>query len=372
MSLRKSSNIMAPAEAVHGGRVYDAARRWGVAPEEVIDFSANINPLGPPSAVLAAIERRMAPVSLRSYPDAHPFVSALAEKHGVEPGEIVIGPGSAALLFATLRALIPATTLVLEPGFDEYFRACYAADSEVAPFRLKREDDFAPDFNALMGIVEARRLNLLILNSPHNPTGQLYAREDLMALLDAAEANDVAVLLDEAFIDYASQASLINVAAAKPRLIVLRSLTKFYAIPGLRVGYAVCSSDMAAAIRRQFDSWPVSTIALEAGRAALNEYEYERESRRVNAQAREEFAAALREVGLSVFPSEANFLLARLQCGSGAELAQWLESSRILIRKCDSFSGLGEAYIRLAVRSSEDNLRLVSLVESWLRRNAKE
>jgi threonine-phosphate decarboxylase len=111
---------------------------------------------------------------------------------------------------------------------------------------------------------------------------------------------------------------------------------------------------------------------LEAARAALNEGEYERESRRVNAQAREEFAAALSEIGLSVFPSEANFLLARLQYGSGAELAQWLESSRILIRKCDSFSGLGEAYIRLAVRSSEDNLRLVSLVESWLRRNAKE
>jgi threonine-phosphate decarboxylase len=360
------------AEAVHGGRVYEAARRWGIAPEDFIDFSANINPLGPPSGALAALEKCLAPASLRSYPDSHAFVSALVEKHGVWPDEIVIGPGSAALLFATMRALLPATTVVLEPGFDEYFRACAAVDAQVTRVRLMEGNGFAPDFSALTRIIKARRCDLMILNSPHNPTGQLYAREVLMTLLDVAEANDVSVLLDEAFIDYAPQTSLIQVAATASRLIVLRSLTKFYAIPGLRVGYAVCSSDMAATIRRQIDAWPVSTIALEAGRAALNEEEYERESRRVNAQAREEFAEALSEIGLSVFHSAANFLLVRLPYGSGGELAGWLESSRILIRRCDSFSGLGDAYIRLAVRSSENNLRLVSLIETWLRRRTKE
>jgi threonine-phosphate decarboxylase len=360
------------AEAIHGGRVYEAARRWKIAPEEVIDFSANINPLGPPPGVLAALEKCLAPVSLRSYPDSQAFVSALAEKYGVDRDAIVIGPGSAALMFAVLRATLPSSALVMEPGFDEYFRACAAVEAQAPRLRLTEEGDFAPDFAELKRIVEARQFDLLILNSPHNPTGRLYAREDLIALLNVAEANEVAVLLDEAFIDYAPHASLAALAAARSGLVVLRSLTKFYAIPGLRVGYAVCSPEMAAAIRRQFDAWPVSTIALEAGRAALNEEEYERESRRVNTRARKEFAAALSEIGLSVFPSDANFLLARLPYGSGAELAEWLESSRILIRRCDSFSGLGDAYIRLAVRSSEDNLRLVSLIEVWLRRNAKE
>jgi threonine-phosphate decarboxylase len=358
--------------ASHGGRVYEAARRWGIAPEEVIDFSANINPLGPPPGALAAIEKCLAPVSLRSYPDSQAFVSALAEKHGVDPDEIVIGPGSAALMFAVLRAIFPATALVLEPGFDEYFHACASVGAQMTRLRLAEAGEFAPDFAELKRIVEAHQCGLLILNSPHNPTGRLYAREDLMWLLDVAEANEAAILLDEAFIDYAPESSLVKLAPAKSGLVVLRSLTKFYAIPGLRVGYAVCSSEMAAAIRRQIDEWPVSTLALEAGRAALLEEEYERESRRVNAQAREEFAAALRDIGLSVFPSDANFLLARLLKASGSELARWLESSRILIRCCDSFSGLGDAYIRLAVRSSEDNLRLVSLVETWLKRSAKE
>src|SRR5262245_50522759 len=100
MPMGRPSNIVASAEAVHGGRVYDAARRWGIAPEEVIDFSANINPLGPPSGVLAALEEGLAAVSLRSYPDSRAFVSALAEKHDVDSDEIVIGPGSASLMFA--------------------------------------------------------------------------------------------------------------------------------------------------------------------------------------------------------------------------------------------------------------------------------
>jgi threonine-phosphate decarboxylase len=372
MPMGKASNIMASAKAVHGGLVYEAARRLGIAPEEVIDFSANINPFGPPSGVLGAFENCLAPVSLRSYPDSHAFVSALAEKHGVGPDAIVIGPGSTALMFAALRATLPANALTLEPGFEEYFRACASVGAHVTRLRLMEENGFAPDFGALTRIIKARQYDLLILNSPHNPTGRLYAREDLIALLDVAEANDVAVLLDEAFIDYAPQESLLHIAATTSRLIVLRSLTKFYAIPGLRIGYAVCSSDMAATIRRQFDAWPVSTVALEAGRAALGEEQYERMSRRVNAEAREEFAAALGEIGLSVFPSDANFLLVCLSGGSGAELAEWLETSQILIRRCDTFSGLGDGYIRLAVKSSEDNLHLVSLIETWLRRSAKE
>jgi len=372
MAMEKASNNLEWRRVAHGGRVYEAARRLGVAPEEVIDFSANINSLGPPPGVLAAIEKSLAPANLRSYPDSHAFISALAETHGVSPDEIVVGPGSAALIFAALRAALPATALVMEPGFDEYFRACASVEAEVLRLRLTEKNGFEPDFAAIAHTIESRRCDLLILNSPHNPTGRVYAREDLLALVELAEANDVSVLLDEAFIDYAPQASLLHMAAAKSRFVVLRSMTKFYAIPGLRVGYAVCAAGMAAAIREQLDAWPVSTIALEAGRAALAEEEYERETRRINAQAREEFAAALREIGVSVFPSDANFLLSKLSRGSAAELAEWLESSRILIRRCDSFFGLGDAYIRLAVRSREDNLRLVSLIETWLRRSAKE
>jgi len=365
--MRDASNKFETVRVAHGGRVYEAARRWGVASEEVVDFSANINPLGPPPGTLAALENCLAPVSLRTYPDPHDFVAALADKHSVAPEEIVVGAGSAAVMFAVLRAVRPARVIVLEPAFSEYYRACGAVEAEVKSWRLMEENGFAPDFDGLARAIEARQCDLVILNSPHNPTGRLYEREGLLALIGVAEANGVVVMLDEAFIDYTPLASLLHLATAKSRLIALRSLTKFYAMPGLRIGYAVCAARLAATIREQIEAWPVSTVALEAGRAALSEKEYETRTRRINAQAREEFAAALREIGLSVFPSAANFLLTRLPHGSGAELARSLEPSLILIRQCDSFGGLGDAYIRLAVRSREDNLRLVSLIETWLK-----
>jgi threonine-phosphate decarboxylase len=342
-----------------------------VSPEEIMDFSANINPLGPPPGVLAALENCLAPAILQTYPDSHSFISALANKYSVASNEIVAGPGSAALMFAVLRAARPATVFVMEPGFDEYFRACAAVGAEVMRLRLTEANCFAPDYAGLARAIETRKCDLVILNSPHNPTGCLYAKEDLMALIEMAEARDVTVMLDEAFIDYVPESSLLQMAARKSRLIVLRSLTKFYAIPGLRVGYTVCAEGMAAAIREQLDAWPISTIALEAGRAALTEEEFEKKSRFINAKARDEFAAALREIGLSVFPSDTNFLLVKLADGSGGELAHRLESSRILIRRCHTFGGLGDAYIRLAVRSRADNLRLVSLIESWLRRSER-
>src|SRR5262245_28515594 len=113
MAVKRESNNCEPVVVAHGGRVFEAARRWGVAPEEVVDFSANINPFGPPPGVVTATEKSLAPVDLRSYPDSHAFISALAEKHGVASAEIVVGPGAAALIFAALRAVHPATALVM-------------------------------------------------------------------------------------------------------------------------------------------------------------------------------------------------------------------------------------------------------------------
>ena len=354
--------------AAHGGRVFEAARRLGISPEEMIDFSSNINPLGPPAGVLAAIEKSLSPLSLRAYPDEQSFVSALADRHNISPDEIVIGNGSAALMFAALRAILPKRVLLIEPAFGEYLRACIAVKAEVTSWLLAEETGFTLDFASLMRAVEERQFDLVVLNSPHNPTGNLYAREELVALVDRAEANSVAVMLDEAFTDYAPLASLLTLAPRKSRFVVLRSLTKFYAIPGLRIGYAVCEAGLAAAAREQIEAWSVSAPALEAGRATLTEEEYESRSRSINAQAREDFAGALQGIGLHVFPSAANFLLARLPCGSAAGLSRWLESERTLIRRCDSFRGLGDSYIRLAVRSREDNLRLVSQIATWLGR----
>ncbi|MGH9961891.1 MAG: pyridoxal phosphate-dependent aminotransferase, partial [Pyrinomonadaceae bacterium] len=341
-------------DGLHGGRVYEAARRWNVAPHEVVDFSSNINPLGPPQRVLAKIKTGFAPINFRAYPDPHSFVMALAEKHRLMPDEIVVGSGVASLIFAVMHAVLPQRVAVLEPAFAEYARACAAVQATVTTWSLKEDDCFDPDFSALTRALDDGKFDLVILNSPHNPSGRLYARKDLLSLVDTAERSNVTVVLDEACIDYVPESSLLALAATKAHLIVLRSLTKFYAMPGLRVGYAVCGADQAKAIAMQVDPWSVSTIALEAARATLEEDDFDAQTRQINSGARGEFTTALQEARLHVFPSAANFLLARLPHGSGAELAIWLESERILIRRCDSFGGLTDRHIRLAVRSGQE------------------
>jgi threonine-phosphate decarboxylase len=369
--MKERSSRAQPIHGEHGGRVYEAARRWGIEPHQVLDFSANINPLGPPQGVLSAIANALTPISLRVYPDPHNFVSAIANKYRLMPDEIVVGSGAASLIFAVMHALSPKRVLILEPAFVEYARASAAVNAKITTALLTEERGFTPDFASLVRTVKERQFDLVILNPPHNPTGALYPRDALLSLIDAAEEYNATVLLDEAFIDYAPQASLVSLAATKPHLIVLRSLTKFYAMPGLRIGYAVCAAKLAGRIREQIDPWSVSSVALEAGSVALDEDEFEVESRRANAVAREEFAGALRGIGLQVLPSAANFLLAKLPRGSGGGLQNSLESERILIRRCDSFHGLGEAFIRLAVRSSSDNVRLVCLIEEWLKVNER-
>jgi len=365
--MKERSGTVQPIHVEHGGKVYEAARRWGIEPHEVLDFSANINPLGPPQTVLSAIENALTATSLRVYPDAHAFVSAIVNKHLLMPDEIVVGSGAASLIFAVIHALSPKRVLILEPAFVEYLRASAAVNAQVTTALLTEERGFTPDFASLVHDVKERQFDLVILNSPHNPTGALYPRDAMLSLIDAAEEHNTAVLLDEAFIDYASQESLVSLAPTKSHLIVLRSLTKFYAMPGIRIGYTVSNAKLAAMIKGQIDPWSVSTVALEAGCAALAEDEFGTESCRVNTIAREEFASALRGIGLEVLPSAANFLLAKLPHGSGGDLQSWLDSERILIRTCDSFHGLSDEFIRVAVSSGSDNERLVALIEKWLK-----
>jgi len=365
--MKARSSRVHPIHVEHGGKVYEAARRWGVEPHEVLDFSANINPLGPPQGVLSAIEKSLTPIGLKVYPDVHNFVSAIAEKHRLMPDEMVVGSGVASLIFAVMHTLTPKRVLILEPAFVEYLRASAAVNAQVTTALLTEERGFTPDFASLIHDVKERQFDLVILNSPHNPTGALYPRDAMLSLIDAAEEHNTAVLLDEAFIDYASQESLVSLAPTKSHLVVLRSLTKFYAMPGIRIGYAVTNAKLAAKVKGQIDPWSVSTVALEAGCAALAADEFGMESCRVNTIARAKFASGLRGIGLEVLPSAANFLLAKLPHGSGGDLQTWLDSERILIRRCDSFHGLSDEFIRMAVRSTSDNDRLVSLIEKWLK-----
>ena len=350
---------------VHGGRVYAAARKWGIDPGDVVDFSANINPDGPPQAVLAALIDSIK--SIRSYPDLSVLIEALSDRLGVPRDCITVGNGSTALIFAAVRALCPRNALLLEPAFAEYGRALQTMGTHIDSVVLSPDNNFLPDWDILNRELQTAARDLIIINNPHNPSGALINREDLLRFARHAKSNGTAVIIDEAFIDYVPESSTLPLIVELDNTIVLRSLTKFYSIPGLRIGYAVCHPDIALRLQAQTETWPVSAPAIDAAMASLSDNDFDELARNRNLASRNEFATHLSELpDVKVFPSSANFLLIKLENRDCRLLAEWLEQFHILIRLCDSFEGLNSEYARLAMLKPEHNMKLVNLIGQWL------
>jgi threonine-phosphate decarboxylase len=341
----------------HGGDVWQVAREQGIAPGDLLDFSANINPRGLP---LRARERLARDASdhrlLTCYPDpaARVLRAALVAQTGVPPEAIAVGPGAESLLAPILNCAEAESVLVPVPAFSEYRRVCEQAVIEFVPFSLDRAESFRIPVERM-----CERTGIVLLNNPHNPSGALLEAREVLRIAEAAET----LIVDEAFIDYAPDASVVREASVRRGLIVIRSLTKFYGCPALRVGYAVAHPDTIRKIQGLLPTWPVTTLALDALAEAVTDCEYAEASLRDNAAERERLTASLTGLGLVVFPSAANYLLLELgeQMPASSDLrSRLIANHRILIRNCDSYEGLAQGrYVRAAVRAADDNERLI-------------
>lgn len=357
--------------AIHGGDVWRVAAEYSIPAERLLDFSANINPRGLPPGARRRLAEDAADFRLMMrYPDpaAGALRAALSERLGVPAERLIVGEGAEALLAAALRSFQARRCLTPVPAFSEYARACAACGTRLDAAALDPASNFRLNVARFCELLGTRQWDAAIVNNPHNPSGALLERAEVGRILDAAAASGTRLLLDEAFIDYAEEASAAHEAGLRPGVIVVRSLTKFYGCPALRVGYA---AGAPAELRRLADclpTWPVSTLALNALTEALKDCEYAGATLRENARERARLAGGLAELGTRVFPSAANYLLIRLPegCGCSARVRQRLIGEHaILVRNCDSYEGLEEGrYIRVAVRLPEENGRLLAALES--------
>lgn len=354
--------------SAHGGDVWQVSEELGILASELLDFSANVNPRGLPPKARQRLTRDASDSRLLSFypdPSARRLREALSKQLQVSPDAVVIGPGAESLLAPILRYLKPQRALIPVPAFSEYRRVCKQLQIELAPFPLQRSDLFRTPVDRLCARIKAESPGVVLLNNPHNPSG---------AMLDACDVRRVATLttlvLDEAFIDYIPHASLVPEAAARPGLIVIRSLTKFFGCPALRVGYAVAHPETIRQIRSLLPTWAVTQLAIDALAEAVADREYAEASLRENAAERERLAESLGRLGPTVFPSAANYLLLELCAGPAASdlRRRLIDNHRILIRNCDSYEGLTPGrYIRVAVRTAEENCRLIQALAEELR-----
>ncbi len=343
----------------HGGNVFSVARSLGVPPEEIFDFSASINPLGPApgvrEAVGAAFDR------LVHYPDTAcaELRETLAACHGLSPGQLCMANGSTELIYLLPRLVEGKRALIVAPAFSEYERALALAGWEVDFLCLRPREGFRLSL-PLLGEKLKEGFDLLFLCNPGNPAGNLVAPEETERIMDLAKAAGTFLVLDEAFIDFCEDNSAKAIAVRAGNCIVLRSMTKFYALPGLRLGYAIASERVIGRLERLRAPWSVNTLAQAAGLASLADHDYRERTVRLVAAERDFLASALTRLsGLVAHPSAANYLLVEIAEGPPAEeLRQRLLTERLLIRECGNFTGLDDRFFRVAVRSRDENMRL--------------
>jgi threonine-phosphate decarboxylase len=357
---------------VHGGDRDAAAALYGVEPSALLDLSANINPLGPPAALIAALNENAGDIAaLQRYPE--PTYRELRARIGgelqVDPASIVVGNGAAALLEAALAEARASRCALPVPAFSEYGRALTALRIEAVPVPLDPAADFVLDTEAFLERVRRSGAEVALLNNPHNPSGTLTDRARILELADRLAASGCRTIVDEAFIDYVPGDSVVGAAAESERLTCVRSLTKFFAVPALRIGYAVCSPGRASALRAQLPSWPVTALAAHAVVAAFDDCDFARRTRSVNAVERAWLSERLRGLGVRVLPSAANFVLVELPAPqrSGTVTARLARDSGVLVRDCASYADLAGEWIRIAVRTRAESERVIEGLGSIVR-----
>lgn len=347
----------------HGGGIHQAAAELQRPVAELLDFSASINPLGMPATVRVAAEAAL-DESIH-YPEIHAesLVAALASHHHLDPHHFLPGNGSTPLFALFARTLRPRRALVVRPAFSEYQRALQLAGTAIDFFDLTPENDFALNPAQLLQQITPMT-DLLLLANPGNPSGARIEATTILALAHALREQAL-VAVDEAFIDFSPDASILSAVTNQPNLYVFRSMTKFYAIPGLRVGYLAGPQTGIARLQAEAEAWALSTVAMAAAKAALTATAYREESLSLIPQLRTQLADGLRALGLHVFPSVANYLLVRLEEARADEIVKALRQEGILLRSCSNFPPLDGHYLRLAVRTATETERLLAALRKY-------
>jgi threonine-phosphate decarboxylase len=354
----------------HGGNVHAAARASGRRLEQLIDFSASINPLGPSPSALRAILNALPHLVHYPDPDCTELLEALATRWRLTPDRLVIGNGSSELIQWLPRALSIRHALIVGPTFSEYERSVLRAGGSATSIDAGRADGYRPPLDAALDMIR-RKFDAVFLCNPNSPTGQAVGTTDLRRLVEAASDVGLWVVLDETFIDYCEARSLLRRVARFPRLLVLRSFTKFYALPGLRIGYAAGSKEAITRIRALLPPWSVNHLAQTAALAALRDRRHVRASLAFMQRERPQLARSLSALpGVTVYPSAANFLLMELPPFlSAADCTGALASQGLLVRDCSAVPGLNDRTVRVAVRVPAHNRRLVAALRRLVKRS---
>lgn len=346
---------------VHGGLDVSELRSLGLQPGQVLDFSANINPLGPsPRVRSAAVE-----ADLSAYPDRHSIVmrEKLAAKLDIGTENLIVGNGSTELIHLLTRARLRPreTCFIFAPTFGEYETAAEIAGADIHLFWADEAQQFRWSIDGAVEMIHRTRPRMAFLCNPNNPTG-VYLDHGEIERIRKSVGEESLLVLDEAYVPLADQRWDSLPMLKQGNVAFLRSMTKDHALAGVRLGYLVAHPDVVSAVQQLQPAWSVNAVAQAAGIASLEDEAHVDAARKVILQAKEHLCSELASMGVAVAPSSANFVMARVNDASVVRSA--LLRQGIAVRDCTSF-GLPE-YIRVAVRKQEECTRLIASLRDVL------
>lgn len=338
----------------HGGDIYGNA-------EIRLDFSVNVNPLGMPEAARRALFASVDAMERYPDPQCRALRQALAEKYGIAPEAILCGNGAADMIFRVCACLKPKKALTLAPTFSEYERPVKLFGGEMAEYRLKEANGFALTHDILEALTPD--VELFFLCNPNNPTGRLTPFDLLRRIVAACAKNGTLLMMDECFLEFTDGPSMAPLLREFPNLLILNAFTKLYALAGLRLGYLLCADTALLSRVAAFGAeWSVSTAAQAAGLGALEEPAWAERTRSLVQGERNFMRENFTMLGLTVFPSDANFLLLK----SPVPLHEPLKKRGVLVRNCANFTGLDEQFIRIGLKAREENEELLQALQEVL------
>ncbi|MFC1942601.1 pyridoxal phosphate-dependent aminotransferase [Chloroflexota bacterium] len=360
MSLQPKRGIGRLKICTHGGINHAELKALGFTPEEVLDFSVSTNPFMPPPGV----REIMGAIPIEQYPDseATELKNRLSESLDVSPASILAGSGTTELIRLVVMAYFRKgnPVLILEPAYGEYEVASRIAGVRLVSHRSREEDRFSPRMEEVTGLIKKTRPQAVFICNPNNPTGKYLSRTDIEAVLEAI--GDNLLILDEAYIAFVTGSWNSIDLTARGNVVILRSMTKDYGLPGLRLGYALAHKEIIENIRRVCLPWNVNIIAQKVGLAVLEQGEYLERSLLQVKEANKYLTDEISRLGFTVLPSEANYFLVKV--GNAGTCRSSLLKHGIMVRDCTSF-GLPE-YIRIAPRTLPECEKLVTALSSIL------
>ncbi|MDS1029023.1 threonine-phosphate decarboxylase CobD [Bacillota bacterium LX-D] len=344
----------------HGGNLEWAKSRFKV--EKFIDFSANINPLGCPPRVFETIKDSLDLIMHYPDPDSRKLKQKLEKYFRIEQNQIIVGNGAVELLYLICHLLKPQKILTLAPSFSEYVRGAETIKAQIEYYYLHSEDNFNIDLLELDKKLSG--IDLFFLCNPNNPTGTILNYKKMRQIQSLCLKHQTFLVVDESFIDFIGDKEEYSVRhdlAQNNKLFILHSLTKFFALPGLRLGCGFGSPDIISKLIKLKDPWSVNALAQTAGIAAIDDSTFQAKTIEYVNTEKDFLFTRLNEIkGLKAFCPSVNFVLVQITGEiTSDELVNRMAEKGVLIRNCKTFPGLGDKYIRVAVRTREENLRLL-------------